>query len=70
VRIAVNNRLAEEMMELSIIDTEGRLYHLESISLFNNIFDLSIEKSVLSPGIYSLRLAGLSGVYTGKIIIQ
>jgi len=70
VRIIVNNKLVEEEMELSVIDIEGRIYYLETIHLSKNSLDINIEKSILSPGIYTIRMKGLSGVYTGRMIVQ
>lgn len=70
IRVAVNNKFVEEDMELSILDTKGRLYLLENITLSDNMLDVGIEKSVLTPGLYTIRLTGQSGVYTGKLIVQ
>jgi hypothetical protein len=70
VRVAVNNMLMEEDMEISLMDLKGRSYLSKQIHLRDNIIDLILDKSVLAPGLYTLRLSGSSGVYSGKIIIQ
>jgi hypothetical protein len=70
IRILVNSRYVEKEMELTVLDLTGRIYLLKSVRLKDNMFDLTVEKTLWSPGVYSIRLAGRSNILTGKLIIR
>jgi hypothetical protein len=68
--INFNAPVENNEVEISIIDSAGKVHYHDNLELQNNQFDIPIERNILRRGMYMLKIKDQSGIYMGRFVIN